>query len=109
MSSTGCAACLSLIAAHRIIGVNGPGTCVRRASALAPALLTVFENVTLTILLDAAKNVVHIVREKPFLVEHCLDHPRNRFQTHRLVMSMLVPLHVNGSSATDTADKIAEN
>jgi len=45
-----------------------------------------------TILLDSTENVVDIVREEPFGIEHSLDQAGNRSQRHVLGMCMSVPL-----------------
>jgi hypothetical protein len=47
----------------------------------------------LTVLLNAAEDVVNIIRKEPLRVEHGLDHARDRTEWHVLRMRMAVPLH----------------
>lgn len=47
---------------------------------------------SLTVFFDTTQNVVYIVREESLSVKHRLDHPSDRFEAHRLVMGVLVPL-----------------
>lgn len=48
----------------------------------------------LTIFFNATEDVVYIVWEEAFCVEHCLNKPCDGAQGHFFVMGMLVPLWV---------------
>lgn len=50
------------------------------------------ETRTRTILLDSSENIVYIIREEPFGVEHGLDQTGDGLQRHVLCVCVLVPL-----------------
>lgn len=70
LSTPCCSAEFSLVAAHGIKAVYG----------------------ALSLLVQTAQDVVHVVGEEAFRIENGRDHSRNRVQGHRAAVRMSVPL-----------------
>lgn len=73
---------------------NQQGRMNRQLRTLAKVQTSVHCNTrqSLTVFFDTTQNVVYIVREESLSVKHGLDHPSDRFEAHRLVMGVLIPL-----------------
>ena len=70
--------------------MSRPLLILLQTSDIAPTIRNCEDG--LTIFLDPAKNVVHIVREKSFGVEHGLNETSDGTQWHVFVVSMTIPL-----------------
>lgn len=57
---------------------------------------------TLTIILNPGQNIVHIIREHPPPIQHCLNQSSNTLKRHLLVMRRGIPFQ----TLLDTFDEV---